>query len=141
MKAISLWQPWASLWCSPAKLHETRHWPINHRGWLLVHAAKRAIPPHLGDELEDICDGTFGNGWHKSLPLGAIVGMVNLAECISTGAMPEGHELTADYLCGNFQPGRWAWRRLDFVVFKNPRPFRGQQGLFEVPDDVVEYAA
>jgi hypothetical protein len=40
MKAISLWQPWASLWCSPRKIHETRHWPTNNRGWMLVHAAQ-----------------------------------------------------------------------------------------------------
>src|SRR6266851_1649200 len=41
MKGISLWQPWASLWCSRRKVHETRHWRCRHRGWLLVHAAKR----------------------------------------------------------------------------------------------------
>ena len=25
MRALSLWQPWASLWCSSRKVHETRH--------------------------------------------------------------------------------------------------------------------
>ena len=43
MKAISLWQPWGSLWLSPAKRHETRHWQTRHRGKLLVHAAKKLV--------------------------------------------------------------------------------------------------
>jgi hypothetical protein len=41
MKAISLWQPWASLWVSGRKIHETRSWRTRHRGWLAVHAARR----------------------------------------------------------------------------------------------------
>jgi hypothetical protein len=45
MKAISLWQPWASLlFTTPrAKLHETRHWPTSYRGLLYIHAAKRPM--------------------------------------------------------------------------------------------------
>jgi hypothetical protein len=25
-----------SPWCSERKVHETRHWPTSHRGWLVV---------------------------------------------------------------------------------------------------------
>ena len=32
MKAISLWQPWASAVSVGSKRIETRHWSTNHRG-------------------------------------------------------------------------------------------------------------
>lgn len=44
MKAISLWQPWASLVAIKAKTIETRHWPAPSRmigKRIAIHAAKR----------------------------------------------------------------------------------------------------
>ncbi len=40
---LTLRQPWATLWADPAlpKTIETRSWATKHRGWVLVHAAKR----------------------------------------------------------------------------------------------------
>lgn len=137
MKAISLWQPWASLWCSDAKVHETRHWPTSHRGWLLVHAAKRKIDDRCGDRLDDICDGLFGNHWGMDLPRGALIGMVNLIRCVPTDTMPIGHQSTDDYECGNFSAGRYAWARGAWRSFDAPIPYRGQQGMFEVPDSLL----
>ena len=43
MKAISLWQPWATAIAVGAKRIETRHWPTKHRGPLMIHAAKRKV--------------------------------------------------------------------------------------------------
>ena len=40
VKAISLWQPWASLWACGVKPYETRSRKTNYRGPLLIHAAK-----------------------------------------------------------------------------------------------------
>jgi hypothetical protein len=39
-----------------------------------------------------------------------------------------------DFVCGNWEPGRYAWRAVDFVAAERPIPIRGHQGLFEVPD-------
>ncbi len=41
MKAISIWQPWASLIAIGAKQIETRSWATGYRGLLVIHAAKR----------------------------------------------------------------------------------------------------
>lgn len=41
MKAISLWQPWATLVAIDAKRFETRSWKTNYRGLLAIHAAKK----------------------------------------------------------------------------------------------------
>lgn len=45
MKALSLWQPWASLMALGVKQNETRSWPTSHRGDLLICAAKRMPTP------------------------------------------------------------------------------------------------
>src|SRR6266581_3369261 len=85
MKAISLWQPWASLWCSKRKVHETRPWRCSHRGWLLVHAAKRFEKDfELDDPLRLILDDEFGRHWAMDLPTGALIGMVNVVGCQPT---------------------------------------------------------
>jgi activating signal cointegrator 1 len=131
LPAISLWQPWASLWLTDAKIHETRHWATSHRGWLLVHAAKRIELDH-GDRLNDILDGLFGHHWGLDLPRGCIIGAVRLTGCIPTRAMPIGHRSTDDFECGNFELGRFAWSRSDFERFKSCIPYRGQQGFFKV---------
>src|SRR3546814_21127441 len=44
VKAISLWQPWASAIALGHKSIETRHWPTKYRGELAIHAAKRFGP-------------------------------------------------------------------------------------------------
>lgn len=141
MKCISLWQPWASLWVSGVKIHETRHWPTSHRGELLVHAAKRKPDGFDGDRLDEICDGMFGHHWGMDLPRGAIVGMVRLVACKRTDEMRfvNQNELD-DQACGDFHPGRYAWERDTFTAFANPIPYRGQQGMWEVPDAIVQGA-
>lgn len=40
MKALTLWQPWASLWAHQLKINETRSWATTYSGPLAVHAAK-----------------------------------------------------------------------------------------------------
>ena len=39
MKALTIWQPWASLIACGAKQYETRSWPTKYRGPIAIHAA------------------------------------------------------------------------------------------------------
>lgn len=150
MKAISLWQPWASLWCSPRKIHETRHWDCAHRGWLVVHAAKRFEKDHP-PALAAILRAEFGADWFKTLPTGAIIGMVNLINCAPTeriiadtnivhGAGPVFGDKSDNILCGDFAPGRFGWERSEFKLLPSPVPYRGMQGFFNVPDELLAEA-
>src|SRR5437868_804524 len=41
VKALSLWQRWASAMALGWKRIETRHWSLSYRGLLAIHAAKR----------------------------------------------------------------------------------------------------
>lgn len=145
VRAISLWQPWASLWVAGVKVHETRHWPTDYRGPLVVHAAKRPIDRYLGVLLEAVCENAFGVGWRRSgqVPLGALLGMVELVDCYPTehcaqGGTPAHIVGSVDWRCGNFNPGRCAWRAAAPRAFSRPVPWKGKQGLFWVPGDVVE---
>jgi hypothetical protein len=136
VKAISLWQPWASLWLTDRKPDETRHWQTSHRGWLAVHAAKkfvRDIPP--GDPLREILDDEFGGHWAMDLPSGAILGAVHLLDCLSMRTVAPLHE--DDRVCGDWSAERFAWRRGAVVKLKTPIPFKGRQGIFTLPDDIA----
>lgn len=46
MKALSLWQPWASLWACGAKKYETRSWATKYRGPIAIHAGKQCYGPY-----------------------------------------------------------------------------------------------
>lgn len=132
MRAISLWQPWASLWLTDRKVHETRHWDTKFRGLLLVHAARtrEGLGSHeCAYEVEraKLCG---------MLPLGYFIGVVNL---IGTGMIGAGvgkiqprHD--ADLACGNWAAGRYAWERRDICKFEFPIAARGRQGFWNVDD-------
>jgi len=139
MKAISLWQPWASLWCSPRKVHETRHWRCSHRGWLLVHAAKRFEKGfELDDPLRSILDDEFGRHWARDPPTGALIGRVNVVDCLPTQALRgDAAASDDDRECGDFGPDRFAWKRDEFRLFDKSIRYRGAQGFFNVPDHLL----
>lgn len=44
MKAITVWQPWASLLACGAKRYETRGWATRYRGPIAIHAAVKKLP-------------------------------------------------------------------------------------------------
>jgi hypothetical protein len=142
VKAISLWQPWASLWLTDRKIHETRSWPMHLYGPLLVHAAKarKAMRPDEHHSfLVEILEDEFGGHWAKDLPMGAIVGVVEIIDCKPTEEVYTDKDgaPSDDYWCGNFAPDRFAWKKGRYQKFERPIPYTGRQGFFEVPLDVI----
>jgi hypothetical protein len=139
MKAISLWQPWASLWLTPRMVHLARHWSTSHRGWLAIHAAK-SWEKDIGLGLKDLLADQFGKDWQIALPLGALIGAVELLDVVPTerahGEMLNDEALD-DLLCGDFSPERYAWRKGAFRKLPAAVPFKGAQGFFEVPDELM----
>ncbi len=90
MKAITVWQPWATLLACGAKKYETRSWPTKYRGPIAIHAAKKN-PMSLKDilygdtamKMHYILAREFGSsqGDWDDLPLGAIIATAELANC------------------------------------------------------------
>lgn len=141
MKAISLWQPWASLWLSGRKVHETRSWPTSHRGPLYVHAAQKFVRDcEQGSALREILEDEFGGHWGMDLPTGAVIGIVDLVDCVSVDSLGLGHQGSDDFFCGDFSAGRFAWRCSNPRLFSRPLPNRGRQRIFNIPDDLLPEA-
>jgi hypothetical protein len=162
MKAISLWQPWASAIALGAKQIETRHWPTNYRGKLAIHAAKRMNKNEL---LVIQCQGSWAGVFmpvvspHSSthlwdvLPFGAIVAVCELIDCRPTGSFTNAELDTNRYRAqdagkqmypwterqmGNYELGRFGWVLANIKALPEPIPFVGRQGLFNVPDSILE---
>lgn len=138
MKCISLWQPWATLWASGSKQIETRSWALKHRGPLAVHAAK----VFKADERDMCFEEPFHSELLKSIdsidamPLGVIVGIVNISDCKTSEHLHRIiSELEREF--GDYSAGRYGWIANKFKPFAEPLPYKGQQGLFDVPDDLL----
>ena len=160
MKALSLWQPWASAIALGAKRIETRHWATGYRGPLAIHAAKRL---HR-DELIHYAScwnwcGALGRAmgakaplW-EVLPFGALVAVCRLVDCRPTGSFTlaeldaprhrarpgfDGpHYDWTERQMGDFALGRFGWVLDDIRALPAPVPCKGMQGLFEVPDALL----
>lgn len=134
MKAISLWQPWATLVAHGLKHFETRSWYTGYRGTIAIHAAKR---PARYDELNGvITQGLFGIGYQRlnELPYGCVVCTTILVDCEPTARVVERtffKEIAAtERHFGDFAPGRFAWQ-LDTPIRMADIPARGSQGFWE----------
>jgi hypothetical protein len=139
VKTISLWQPWGSLWLSGVKVHETRHWQIKDhwKDWkpgdrIAVHAAKRFEKDH-NTEFAALLRRACGAEWYRTMPTGALLGSIAVTGCFPAGQLELGDD---DRECGDFSDGRWAWRGADPIILPSPVPWKGSQGIFNVPDDI-----
>lgn len=163
MKAISLWQPWASLVAIGAKRFETRSWapPKGLLGQrIAIHSAKapksvtlrhvsREVKHEMGEAFyrSDLSMSELAGG----LPRGAIVCTAELAAFWPITPQSDGRTtLSPDFngdlsrlvlftpdCFGDYSPSRWIWalnyvRRLEI-----PIPFKGRQGFFDVPDELI----
>lgn len=140
MKAISLWQPWASASVRGAKKHETRHWeipPAMVGQRIAIHAAKRWTKEErefLGYCWEGDIDAGIPSG--ETPPLGAIVGVVTFTAPIlitDEWAIDLLRRDGDDWELGNYDAGRFAWPMISRVALKEPIPCKGAQGFFNVP--------
>ena len=115
MKALSLWQPWASLIADGRKKIETRHWPLHYRGPLAIHAAMKVD--------KEAC---YEFGYSPlTIPRGAVLCIVNVDNCVqfpSSLAPPDPY--------GDFYEGRYGFLLTLREVFKAPIPAKGMQGLW-----------
>jgi hypothetical protein len=145
VKALSLWQPWASLVALGAKRVETRDWPppVWMEGQrIAIHAAKTTDHLHL-------C-GLEPFSRHVArvdeLPLGAIVATVRLVRC--SGITEQTAELLQqcnpeEFLFGNYdlsEGQRYAWVLDEVERLEPPVPWRGMPYPFDVPDDLRAHA-
>src|SRR6185295_12863658 len=98
MRALSLWEPWASAMANGFKAIETRSWPTGYRGDLLICAAKTKV---AADILKTLPQAVAGMAVHP----GCALCVVELFDVVGTLHRPGGLEL----LIGDYSAGRFAW--------------------------------
>jgi ASCH domain len=125
MKCVSVHQPWAWAIFHAGKGVENRSWRTKYRGPLLIHASKSRRsydreaalywPSRYGVDLP---------AWDE-LPAGAIVGIVDLVDCLPPAGL------------GPWAEGPVCWVFARPRTFAVPVPFRGAQLLFDVPGELI----
>ena len=155
IKALSFWEPWASL--IGLKTIETRPRKFNYRGPLLICASvfgafpgrkrryviERLHVPQIRQALSKLFKVDDVLGIYFKLSFGQAVSICNLTDCHSTngtgwmqGMTPE--QIEREKVFGDFSPDRFALRLENIRPIK-PFPVIGRQGLFdvEVPEGLI----
>lgn len=149
MKALTLWQPWASLVALGHKRIETRCWSTKYRGDLAIHSAANIPAKWLGasrhqpkfrDALADIfnarrdCDERLG--FHvddaiKKLPRGKVLCVVRLDDVREING-DFGPEFIGDleHMFGNYESGRYAWYLNSLRLLEDPISAKGNRLLW-----------
>lgn len=161
-RVLTIWQPWASLLVHGIKKIETRQSPTSwtsEKGIYLIHAASKWTK-----EQRDLCmtepfktalwNRGFGlhNGKTLDLPLGQIIGAIEVTECKPIYQHEDGYPYFFDIFFhkaskhiieepeksfGDFREGRYAWLTQNPRILKNPIPYKGGQGYYQrFKDDV-----
>lgn len=132
MKALTIWQPYASLIAVGAKKYETRSWRTDYRGLIAIHAALRPmgwIIEHTDEAVLQIAARIFGTEAMMDLPNGKIVAFGRLTDCLlMTPELIEG-QTPQEIALGDWTSGRYAWR-IEDVEAVEPIDIKGKQGLW-----------
>lgn len=158
MKYLTLTQPYATLITLGVKRIETRSWATNYRGPLGIHAAAGLGPVGGKQGLTSLCERTpfyealSAHGFRygariatSKLPLGAILGQVDLVDCVpvdsyqtfrhgdTSWVVPPGN-ISQEFAFGDYTPGRSAWLLADEKPLATPIPYKGALSLWEGPN-------
>lgn len=129
MKALTVMQPWASAITAGIKSVENRNWCTRYRGPIAIHAGLSNVP--LGDLLwayRDIFVHELGD--LHSLPVGVLLGVVDIVDCVRYSEQPELH-------LNLYASGPWCWMLENSRALPEPIPWKGKQGLWNVPDKIL----
>ena len=126
LTAITLHQPWASLIAAGKKHYETRSWGTDYRGPIAIHAAKKL---HEDKSLTNLLDFK-----PNEIPLGAIVAIADLTDCILMDQEFILKQSSFEQYLGLWEVGRYAWK-LENVRAIEPIPATGKQGLWKFSSD------
>jgi hypothetical protein len=145
MKAITIWQPYATLLAIKEKRLETRGRRTHYRGAIAIHAAKYI--DRVACEKPEIKAALARHGCTvDNLPTGSIVAIANLTECWEVVGEEEGVQSclldsqknrtmsiaqdSNEFLFGDFSVGRFALEMSDVNRLASPISVKGQQGIW-----------
>lgn len=133
MKAITIWQPYASLIPKGLKGYETRGFRTHYRGPLLIHAGKRPmnwIMNNVERDALEVAIRAFGAEAFMDLPIGCAICVVDLTDCIEMTPEFIAKQSPTELAVGDWKPGRFAWK-LENPRLIEPVKIFGKQGLWD----------
>ena len=135
MKTLTIKQPWASLIALGLKDIENRTWKTNYRGRILIHAASKPVKEGWDALNEMQLVKTFGYkeklyGDNEKLPMGAIVGSVEIVDCVQNHPSIWAEE------------GVWNWVLSNPVMFDEPiKGVKGKLSFWEYEGELPKNRA
>jgi hypothetical protein len=133
VKALSLWQPWATSIALGHKRHETRSWSTNYRGPVLIHAARTFPAQARGVAVHEVSVGRLPS----RLPFGCFVALAEIEDVVPAEEVKL-RTTAVDRLLGDFSEGRFAWVLVRVRPLSEPVPARGRQGLWRPTVEEVD---
>lgn len=132
MRAMTVYQPWAALLVTGAKRYETRPKPTKITGYVAIHASKKPMDHRV---LPRVADALVVKGIrdHEDLHTGAIVGLVEIVQCLPTATWRR-QVSDQEVAFGNWGDGRYAYQLARPVRLVQPVPAIGKQGWWNLTD-------
>lgn len=158
MKALTIWQPWASLIMVGAKPYEFRRWDYRTRdrslegSRIVIHAGARKVQPHEVQRLLlDLWAGEpTGLDREPARQLLIKIGfkpgdggpMLPRAHGLGTAILGKPRKSSEIFGRGRGDSDRidhtiWAWPLSDIEPFEPPVPMRGMQGFWTWPERIA----
>ena len=137
LTAITLHQPWASLVAKGWKQYETRDWPTNHRGLIVIHAGRK---PKGKQELRehDKAVASFKDLLNEDCPYSAVVAIAELTDVILMTEEFINQQCPTELRCGDWKIGRYAFK-LENIRAIAPIPATGKQGLWKFDQEAAGF--
>jgi len=141
MRCLTICQPYSHLIILPddddrAKRVEIRNWSTSYRGPLLIHAGKSRA--WLKENNQTGRDMDYDLRLDE-MTFGAIVGVCRVVDCFQN--TKDGRDSAVRrrlWLAGHQHvEGPWCFVLHECRSFEKPIPYRGAQGFFNVPDELV----
>ena len=140
MKVLTIRQPWATLIMLGLKQFETRSWRTDYRGPLVIHAAATGGRIHTDEllRLERRLGAMPTTLAEKDYPLGALLGVVELDECLPMSPRLIAALTPLERNLGWYQSGGFVWdlARAGRRRLTQPIVCSGRQGLWTLPPDL-----
>lgn len=144
MKALSLWEPWATLIALGIKTYETRSWETSYRGPLAICTVKAVPGDHRQTIDEFIWMGPFAaelkaagvTSLDKAEEKGPrVVAIATLDSCRPAAVVRQKLGIR-ERQAGDYKDGRFAWKLGNVRALEGLYPVSGMQKLWDLPYDV-----
>lgn len=127
MKILTIRQPYAALLVTGRKTIEQRSWKTAYRGPLAIHSGLQDldVPTKYRTDVSFLNDDLRARR-------GFILGVVDFVEC------REARRSDRDAMCADVGENQQAWLMSNPRLLSRPLPWKGSQGLRDLPQEVAE---